>query len=150
VAALPAAPFVSDRLLPYPDQLDFALRQNRYIRIRYLRGYTMRSPFLARPWVDFMLALPIRYRDQQRLYMTILRRAYPRLFALPTTTFDGAAVPAWPSLRRPLVFQRRALRRIQRTSWLPGSRVKPDSNANNAIRRGHWSGPTCASWWPAT
>ena len=137
VAALPAAPFVSDGLLPYPDQLDFVLRQNLYIRTRYLRGYTMRSPFLARPWVDFMLALPIRYRNEQRLYMTILRRAYPRLFALPTTTFDGAAVPASPLLRRPLVLQRRALRKAQRLGWLPGAAGKPDSNANNAIRRGH-------------
>ena len=137
VAALPAAPFVSDGLLPYPDQLDFALRQNRYIRTRYLRGYTMRSPFLARPWVDFMLALPIRYRNEQRLYMTVLRRAYPRLFSLPTTTFDGAAVPASPLLRRPLVLQRRALRKAQRLGWLPGAGGKPDSNANNAIRRGH-------------
>ena len=137
VAVLPTAPFVSDSLLPYPDQLDFALRQNRYIRTRYLRGYTMRSPFLARPWVDFMLALPIRYRNGQRLYMTVLRQAYPRLFSLPTTTFDGAAVPAAPWLRGPLVFQRRALRRLQRTGWFPGPGGKPDSNANNAIRRGH-------------
>jgi hypothetical protein len=137
VAALPAAPFLSGSLLPYPDQLDFALRQNRYIRTRHLRGYTMQSPFLARPWVDFMLALPIRYRNEQRLYMTVLRRAYPRLFSLPTTTFDGAAVPASPLLRRPLVLQRRVLRRVQRTGWLPGAKGKPDSNANNAIRRGH-------------
>jgi hypothetical protein len=136
-STMPAAPFVSDTLLPFPDQLDFAVRQNRYIRTRYLRGYTMRSPFLARPWVDFMLAVPIPYRNEQRLYMTILRQAYPRLFRRPTTTFDGAGVPASPVLRKPLVFQRRALRKAQRKGWLPGAGGKPDSNANNAIRRGH-------------
>ncbi|SDX84079.1 Asparagine synthase [Modestobacter sp. DSM 44400] len=125
-STMPAAPFISDSLLPYPDQLDFALRQNRYIRTRFLRGHTMCSPFLARPWVDFMLALPIRYRHEQRLYMTILRRAYPRLFRLPSTTFDGAGVPASPLLRTPLVLQRRAVRKAQRLGWLPGAGSKPE------------------------
>lgn len=135
-STMPAAPFVSDRLLSHMDQLILAVRQVRYTRTRNMRGYTIRTPFLSGPWLDFMLSVPLRYRYERRLYMTILRQAYPRLFTLPTTTFDGAGVPASPVLRAPLVFQRRALRKAQRMGLL-GAGGKPDSGANNAIRRGH-------------
>ncbi|SDX84058.1 Asparagine synthase [Modestobacter sp. DSM 44400] len=133
-STMPAAPFVSDAVLTYPDQLMFAVRQTRYINTRRLRGYTIRTPFLSRPWLDFMLSVPIRYRRDRRLYMTIVRKAHPRLFRLPTTTFDGVGVPAPPWLRPARVLQRRAVRKIQRRSGTGG---KPDSGANNAIRRSH-------------
>ncbi|SDY94017.1 Asparagine synthase [Modestobacter sp. DSM 44400] len=136
-ASMPAAPFVSDSLLSYPDQLDFAVRQTRYINTRYMLGYSVRTPFLSRPWLDFMLSVPVGYRYEQRLYMTIQRQAYPRLFKLPTTTFDGGGVPASPLLRKVLVVQRRALRKTERMGWPSRPGGKPHSGANNAIRGSH-------------
>jgi hypothetical protein len=134
---IPAASFVSDSLLSHPDQLMFAVRQNRYINTRRLRGYTIRTPFLSRPWLDFMLSVPIRYRCDRRLYMTIVRQAHPRLFRLPTTTFDGGGVPASPLLRPACVLRRRAVRKIERMGWPSRAGGKPDSGANNGIRRSH-------------
>jgi hypothetical protein len=136
-SAMPAAPFVDDGLLSYPDQLLLAVRQTRYTATRRMRGYTVLTPFLTRPWLDFMLGVPIRYRHERRLYMTILRQAHPRLFTLPTTTFDGAGVPASPVLRPPLLLQRRVVRKVQRMGWPSRSGGQPDSGANNAIRRAH-------------
>lgn len=137
-SVMPAEPFASDRVLSYPDQLDMAVRQGRYIVTRHLRGHTLRSPFLHRAWVDSVFGVPLRYRHEQRLCTAILRAAHPRLFRRPTTTFDGAGLPAAPWLRDPLVCQRRALRKVQRVTRLGD---KPDSRANNAIRRAHVERP---------
>lgn len=137
LSAMPAAPFVTDRVLPYPDQLMFAVRQARWTSTRAVRGHTIRMPFLSRSWLDFMLSVPVRYRQDQRLYTTILRTAHPRLFALPTTTFDGAAAPASPLVQRARLLQRRVLHEAERIGWPVRSGGKPDSGANSAIRRGH-------------
>jgi asparagine synthetase B (glutamine-hydrolysing) len=135
-SVLPAAPFVSDSLLTYRDQLLFAVRQARYTGTRRLRGYTVQTPFLSRPWLDFMLSVPLRYRVDRRLYMTILRTAYPRLFALPTTTLDGAGVPLSPLVRRAVLLQRRALRKARRLGRRSPAGGPPSPGAN-ALRRSH-------------
>jgi hypothetical protein len=135
-SALPAAPLCSSTVLSHPDQLMLAVRQTRLTATRRMRGYAIHTPFLTRPWLDFMLSVPIELRLDRRLYLSILRRAHPRLFRLPTTTFDGAGVPT-VRLRKAVVLQRRAVRKVQRMGWPSRSGGTPDSGANNAIRRSH-------------
>jgi len=135
-SALPAAPFCDSAVLTHSDQLMFAVRQTRLTSTRRLRGYAIHTPFLERPWLDFMLSVPIHHRRDRRLYSAVLRSAYPRLFRLPTTTFDGVGVPpSW--LREAVVLQRRVVRKAERMGWLSRSGGAPDSGANNAIRSGH-------------
>jgi len=135
-SALPAAPLCDSAVLSHPDQLMFGVRQTRLTSTRLMRGYAIHTPFLTRPWLDFMLSVPIHHRRDRRLYLSVLRRAYPRLFQLPTTTFDGVGVPA-PWLRKAVVLQRRAVRKAERMGWPSRSGGTPDSGANNAIRRSH-------------
>src|SRR5205823_9688875 len=85
-AGLPKAPFIEDAALPYPDQLDFALRQDRYIATRRLRDFTLVAPLLNRHWLDFMFAVPYELRLGQRFYIEVLTTAFPRVFSLPATT----------------------------------------------------------------
>ncbi len=126
---LPDAPPYDCDTLSYDDQLDFGVRQARYIKsILLLRGYEYRTPFLLPAWVNFILAAPRRYREKQLLYKEILRSAYPRLFALPAKNSLGLplAAPRWRRcLRRTILRARAAAKRLlPRMDWAvsPGAK----------------------------
>ncbi|MGV8965586.1 MAG: asparagine synthase-related protein [Cellulomonas sp.] len=142
-SAMPAAPFCSDQLLAYPDQLVFGVRERSYSATRLLRGYDVRTPFLARPWVDFMLGVPERYRNDQYLYREIQKYAYPRLFSLPSTADDDVSALAPRFTRVSRFLGRRAVSRAARMG-LPARRAStPASGANASIRAGFQApGPT--------
>ena len=53
------------------------MRQRSYAATRLLRGFEVRTPFLARPWVDFMLGVPEWFRGDQLLYRETQKFAYP-------------------------------------------------------------------------
>jgi hypothetical protein len=89
-AGIPAEPFLPEDLIRYPEQLDWGVRQRCRTATRRLRDYRINTPFLAGAWLDFMLAVPSRYRHERYLYQEILKEAFPRLFSLPTT--HGAAL----------------------------------------------------------
>jgi hypothetical protein len=132
--ALPTRPFAPVELMEYPDQLVFGVRQRCNTGTRRLRDYAIRTPFLAGPWLDFMLTVPTRYRQDQRIYRQVQRAAFPRLFSLPTTALDGGAVtePRVLTLLRDLGF--RARRKASRLGLAAAPATA--SGANAAIRRG--------------
>jgi hypothetical protein len=134
---MPVAPFCAEGILSYPDQLDFAIRQTKYTGTRRLRDYTIRTPFLRRPWLDFMFGLPVQDRQQQHLYMEIQRQAFPRLFALPTTTFHGAALTASRLSKVARRITRRPLLGAANRGLPLTGRGGMTSGANAAIRRSY-------------
>jgi len=136
-SGMPPEPFCSDQLMAYPDQLVFGVRQRSYTATRILRDYTIRTPFLAQPWLDFMLGVPERYRNDQYLYQEIQKYAYPRLFSLPTTTYGGGAVLESRVTRATRHLRRRALSRAARIGLPVRSATAPESGANAAIRAGY-------------
>jgi asparagine synthetase B (glutamine-hydrolysing) len=92
---LPQSPIFHQSRLNYDAQLDFAIRQSCYIKTLVMpKGYEYRTPFLHHKWVNFILSLPRRYRQNQYLYKEILKGAYPKLFSLPTKSNGGLPLNA--------------------------------------------------------
>ncbi|WP_407342107.1 asparagine synthase-related protein [Pengzhenrongella phosphoraccumulans] len=134
--SIQAEPFCSTDDLACYYQLMYGIRQRHYVSTRVLRDYPTCTPFLAGPWLDVMLRIPVRHRLGQRLYEEIQKAAFPRLFALPTTAHDGGAV-----LESRLARSARNLRwRVEHESarrsltLLAGTSHEPGANA--AIRAG--------------
>jgi hypothetical protein len=118
---LPQAPFLHHEQLSYDEQMDFAIRQRCLIRnlVAPLR-VNYRMPFLHPDWVDFILNVSRDFRQRQVLYRSILARAYPEWFSLPTKTSFGASLmsPSWKvAMYRTEGWLWRQLRR--RMPWLP-------------------------------
>jgi len=119
---LPESPLLDSNLLCFDEQLDFAIRQECYVRpLVLLKGFSYALPFLYPPWVRFMLSVPRRYRTNQVLYKEILKTAYPKLFALPVKNNFGLPLTASRSrrgLRRQRLRLRGAARRfLPRIDW---------------------------------
>jgi len=122
--SLPDTPILNCSRLTYDEQLDFVLRQHSYIRPLVVpKEHRCRIPFVDKIWVDFMLGVPRKFREQQCLYKEILKRINPKLFSLPTKNQLGLSlfVPSWlPPLKKlcffPLSFGRRHLPSL---SWPP-------------------------------
>jgi hypothetical protein len=89
---MPAAPYHPDDDVYFYDQLEFGILARANTSTRLLRDYTICTPFLAQPWLDFMLSLPTGYRQKARLYQEIQKAAFGRLFSLPGTTYGGGSV----------------------------------------------------------
>jgi len=107
----PEEPLLENSYLGFDDQLDFALRQDTYIRNTVtVPGYDFRTPFLSSCWLEFILSVPRQYRYRQRLHRKILLKAFPQLFSLPTRDNCGLGLNA----RGLRAIKRRALRRLGR------------------------------------
>lgn len=92
---LPQKPLLKHTNLSYDEQLDFAVRQQCYIKpIVLFEKYNCQAPFLGTEWVKFILNVPRQYRWNQNLYKEILKQAYPKLFSLPTKTNFGLPLSA--------------------------------------------------------
>ncbi|WP_164737253.1 asparagine synthase C-terminal domain-containing protein [Georgenia sp. SYP-B2076] len=133
-AALPDAPFCSPEVLAYPDQLMVGIRQRCYTMTRILPDFTVRTPFLAGPWLDFILSAPVRYRQDQYLYREIQKQAFPALFSLPTTKLHGGAVVESRWVRTARHLRQRARRTMPGARPAPGEAL-PGRGANAAIRK---------------
>ncbi len=97
-AYLPREPFLPREWLTYDEQIDFAVRQEGYIRrVVTVEGYSYETPFLDREWATFILSVPVPLRREERLYSRILQHAFPEAFSLPTKRTYGLALgdPAW-------------------------------------------------------
>jgi len=91
----------------YMLRWDFPNRQCKFVieqtfLLRELFNYL--PPYIDRDFVDFALAVPIPWRQNQRLYKSMLITRFPKLFALPTRNCDGLPLTAgpWSRLRRKL------------------------------------------------
>jgi hypothetical protein len=97
-AFLPGEPPFEAAALSYSDQLDFGIRQERYIRPTVIvDGYRYRTPFLHASWAGFILGVPDELRREERLYQRVLHAAFPDLYRLPTKNTLGLPVgtPKW-------------------------------------------------------
>ena len=92
---LPRHPILGQTYLCYDEQLDFAIRQQFYIKRLVLpKDYKYQTPFLHPDWVNFILSVPRRYRVNQCLYIEVLKKAYPKLFSLPVKSNLGLSYDA--------------------------------------------------------
>lgn len=127
-SVLPETPFTDLDTLSAFEQLDFAVRQWGFIRPQVLlNGYEIKAPFLNPDWVQFILSVPDAFRQNQRAYKKILRKAYPHLFSLPVKSNVGLPLDASP-LRK---HSKRVLEFIKRTArklGAPGLGVDPRLN----------------------
>ena len=77
------------------ELLDLSNRQERYIAHQiFLRGFHYATPFLDPEWVHFMLSVPIKFRQGETLYRSMLRREFPELFSLPLKNYVGLPLGA--------------------------------------------------------
>ncbi|WP_237228582.1 asparagine synthase-related protein [Rubinisphaera sp. JC750] len=85
-SVLPECPLFTDsRILSYPEQLDFSIRQPAYIHRTLVGNATnFKLPFTQPDWVRYMLSRPPRLRANCSLYHRIADRLSPRLFRIPT------------------------------------------------------------------
>jgi len=120
-SALPALPSCDNRVVGFDDQLDLGIRQNACIsKIVLSELIDVRTPFFTPDWVRFMLCIPRRFREKQKLYIDLLMRAYPREFSLPVKNTYGLP----PRVGRLRILARRLLARARRElskrfHWLP-------------------------------
>ena len=130
-SSLPKEPFFDKRLLGYDEQLDFFVRQQGYIgALLFLKGFEYRTPFLHPDWASFMLGVPRRFREGQRLYKRIMLTAFPEVFSLPTTTHWGLPLTA-PGWRIRARYVRVGFRELLRR-WIPGARFRTFPNTRYA------------------
>lgn len=95
---LPTEPWVSQDALSYTEQLDFAIRQQCWIRQTVAPD--AHAPFTRSPWLEFMLNVPPEYREDRSLFKAIGKEMFPDLFRLPTETNDGVPLGAGDTRRR--------------------------------------------------
>lgn len=92
VKYLPAAPILPPEHMTYSDQLDIGFRQEQHLRQLLIptdANYQVELPFIAVPWLELMLNVPMQVRSQRQFYIRLLQHAYPRLMAFPTTMNFG-------------------------------------------------------------
>ena len=128
VTALPDQPYVEANLLPYDEQLDVAVRQERYFRPNCLpQGYRAIAPMLDSDWIAFCLGIKRDWRSGRAFYLEMFRYGFPELFELPSTATGGLHADATAAqrvrYRKKLRRQRRRLRLLNRV--LPGVAVPP-------------------------
>lgn len=98
IEVLPSDPWISRDALSYAEQLDFAIRQQCWIR--QIVGRYGHSPFLQPHFVEYILNLPQDHRKNRSIFKTIAKNMFPDLFRLPTQTNDGAPLSAGDTRRR--------------------------------------------------
>jgi len=77
--------FINPDLLTYDEQVLFSEAVPKFTAPLVLfSGYEFVTPFINTPWMDFMLSVPNTYRQGQELMIDISRKAYPRLFNMPS------------------------------------------------------------------
>ncbi len=72
------------------QQLDIFIRQ-RYIHEPILipSGFTFKTPFLNKRWLEYISNVPYRWLLGKQMYIQILLEGYKELFQLPTTSNYG-------------------------------------------------------------
>jgi len=120
---LPDRPFLNSDQLSYEEQLDFAIRQQYFIRpVVQSSSYNYLTPFLQDEWLSFVFRLPKKYRSERQLFKELVQEAYPQLFALPTDARYGLplSAPNWQ-----MQINRVGYRLIDKTMSLLGSDYTP-------------------------
>lgn len=87
---LPSTPFMSRTSLSYEEQLDFGLRQQKYIRpvVMPLEDQ-YETPFMRKDWLSFWLNIPPSEREGRHIFKKVVKKEFPHLFSLPTSSNYG-------------------------------------------------------------
>jgi len=94
VSVLPDEPFVDREVLSFDEQLDFGIRQPYYIKPSALSLDRFKAPYLAQPWLDFILNVPRKYRIGKNLFKDVVLEMYPEIFSIETTNMTGLPLSA--------------------------------------------------------
>jgi len=85
--------------LTFEEQLDFGIRQNKYIAPHVcFSGLKYITPFTSSRWVNFILSQKIEYRANRKLFKDMFLNNHPDLFSLPAKETYG--LPLSASLKR--------------------------------------------------
>ncbi len=75
------------------QQLYFGFRQRQLtMPIVIINGFTFKTPFLNKTWVDFILSVPDKWLFGQYLYMKIIQKGFKELSKLGTTATAGRSL----------------------------------------------------------
>lgn len=94
---LPDSPVVDTQILSYYEQLDFGIRQPYSIRPGLFIGEIVEIPYLAEPWLSFILNVPRRWRTNETLFKSIVSKTFPELYSIPTDHNLGID-EKWPAV----------------------------------------------------
>jgi len=95
---LPHEPMADRNIITFDEQIYFCIRRRFFQKpLVLLKGKNHINAFLDPQWIEFMLNLPKRYRQDQMLYKKILLHAYPEFFSMPLKNCSGLTLtaPAW-------------------------------------------------------
>lgn len=102
--------YISPESISYEEQLDFNIRQLRFIAPHLLlEGYNFKVPFAYQPLVSFFLSIPADVRQDQLLYKDLLIQGFPKAFSYITKTTAGLPLNAPPLL----VYLSKAVNKIE-------------------------------------
>lgn len=126
IEVLPDEPYLDSNELNYEEQLDFAHRQQCFVRPLIIQNDTYLTPFMREEWLKYILNIPTRERNNRSMFINIMTKNYPRLFSHPTDSKQG--LPPNTGQYRVLA-QRIMLFTIQKISNLAGQKiVHPGTN----------------------
>ncbi|WP_224333822.1 asparagine synthase-related protein [Haloprofundus halobius] len=92
VGQLPSEAYFDESLLTYEEQLDFAIRQENYIRPTVVPDEQYLTPFACDEWLSFWLNIPRDQRRGRKLFRQVVYSAFPDLFSLPSSTNYGLPI----------------------------------------------------------
>lgn len=93
IKSLPNKPYVPRKELGYRDQLDFAVRQEMFIR-PIIDQFELNTPYETTDWLDFSLNLPLKNRQKRSLFKKLAVKKYPDLFQIGSDATFGQPLTA--------------------------------------------------------
>ena len=87
---LPDKPLIESKYINFDLLLDLLIRQECYIENTVTNEeYDYRTPFQDPNWINFILSVPNKFHKNQYIYKKVISKAFPDLFAMPTTNNFG-------------------------------------------------------------
>ena len=129
-AILPDESFISQNFLTFEEQLDFAVRQQCFIRplvIPEPERYC--TPFMQEEWLSFALNLPPEHRRNRRLFKSLVLDLDPELFSIATDANRGLPLNAGNIAQ--YIQRVRLLTKRKLPEQLGGNSVSPHTNYLN-------------------
>ncbi|WP_152422474.1 asparagine synthase-related protein [Natrinema pallidum] len=90
IEVLPDEPYLDSNKLSYEEQLDFAHRQQCFIRPLVIQNnHRYLTPFMQEEWLNYILNVPTQQRQNRSIFIDIMIQQYPDLFSHPTDSKNG-------------------------------------------------------------
>ena len=79
----------------YDEQLDCYNKGERcWANHYFMSGYNYVTPFIEDEWIEFILSVPEKFRENKYIYKRTLRHSFPELFSLPVKVNSGLPLGA--------------------------------------------------------